>query len=363
MKTLIFLSLFFFISCNKERNQIIINGNLSNLPDGKMYLYRDVFNNKIDSTYTKNGFFSIKYTLKENTDEPLYLGLDHLDEYGILRSFSFPTYAKYKGTGYNSQFFFSDSIISLNGNITDFKSKSFNLKEKVKLVLSPKISAGYQTNALFNTDGDLFTEITHDTYNKVKSKIKEYPNSFHLLYEINNNRNSFTPIQVKSLLNIFKGEIIKSDTFKFLSEYNSKRFEKNKISLPKLLDNNGRKVEILNLKYKKHLVIFWASWCGPCREEIPSLKKVYELYKNDVEFISISIDEKDKAWQKALLKENMPWNQLIINENSKDYEKLEIFFQVSNSIPYVVLIDSNMKVLKSTVGLMTERELEEFLNK
>jgi len=57
----------------------------------------------------------------------------------------------------------------------------------------------------------------------------------------------------------------------------------------------------------------------------------------------------------------MPWKQLIVNENSKEYEPIEICFQVSNSIPYVALIDNNMKVLKSTVGSMTEKELEDFL--
>lgn len=57
----------------------------------------------------------------------------------------------------------------------------------------------------------------------------------------------------------------------------------------------------------------------------------------------------------------MSWKQLIVNEKSKEYESIEILFQLSNSIPYLVLIENNMKVLKSHVGSMSEIEMEEFI--
>ena len=60
------------------------------------------------------------------------------------------------------------------------------------------------------------------------------------------------------------------------------------------------------------LIDFWASWCGPCRREIPNLKKIYEAYVDKgLEIISISIDKEDKAWQKALDEEQLPWPNLI----------------------------------------------------
>ena len=57
----------------------------------------------------------------------------------------------------------------------------------------------------------------------------------------------------------------------------------------------------------------------------------------------------------------MSWKQLVVNENSKEYETIEIIFQLSSSIPYMVLLDNDMKVLKSHVGSMNEIELENFI--
>ncbi len=351
----IILILCFFSSC--EQKKIFIEGNINNLPDGVMYLCKDNNVNKIDSTETKKG----KFTFKQNLEnEPIYLALHHIDKNGVFRMISFPTNAKYNNSSYNSSLFMSDSIVSINGLFTDNAPIGMDTGGTI-FVTTPEVKAGYQTNAMFHTDGDLFDHINKNTFKKVISKIKEYPNSFHLFYQINNTRNSFSPEQIQLFLNTFKGKVTESNTFKNLKGYNEKRFEKKKLSVPLLTDNKGKKTEVLDHKFKKHLVVFWASWCGPCRQEIPSLKKMYSKYKNDIDFVSISIDEKNSLWQKALVKEQMPWKQFIVNENSKEFEPIEILFQLSPSIPYIALVDNNMKVLKTEVGTMTEIELEKFL--
>lgn len=353
--------LLILFSCKKHENNLLIKGNIPNLPDGTLFLSKDNFFDKIDSVKTINGKFEYNYSNKiEN--EPMYLVLKHIDNEGVFRHIGFKTKGKFKNAGYESSSFLSDSIITINGNLIDNTPIGFSSNNKSKMMtVSKEIIAGYQTNAMFHIDGDLFYYINKDTYIKVASKIKEYPNSFHLLYQINENRNSFTVSQTKNLLSFFKGEITNSKTFKDLKTYNEKRFNSKKLALPLLTNNKGKKTEVFNIKFKKHLVVFWASWCGPCRQEIPALKNMYSIYKDEVEFVSISTDENNSSWQKALQKEGMPWKQFIVSEKSKEYELVEIFFQLSTSIPYIALIDNNMKVLKSNVGLMTDTEMENFI--
>lgn len=88
-------------------------------------------------------------------------------------------------------------------------------------------------------------------------------------------------------------------------------------------------------KGKKVLLIdFWASWCAPCRKEIPNVKKQYELYKDKgFEVVSISIDEKEDAWRKALEQEKLQWPNYLDRMGAADAYKVR-------SIPAMFLIDA-----------------------
>jgi Thiol-disulfide isomerase and thioredoxins len=110
------------------------------------------------------------------------------------------------------------------------------------------------------------------------------------------------------------------------------------------------------MKSKKYVLIdFWASWCGPCRREIPNLKHMYELYASKgLQIISISKDEDKKAWEKALDKENMAWPNLL-NEKGVD----DLYFV--KTIPAIFLVDASTgKVLDDKLrGESLEKKLEE----
>ena len=90
-----------------------------------------------------------------------------------------------------------------------------------------------------------------------------------------------------------------------------------------LTDRNDQTVQLSSLlKGKFTYIDVWATWCGPCKMEIPHYAKLVEKFKgNDkVQFISISIDENVKAWKKMIDDDKPAWPQYIINgETSKKF--------------------------------------------
>ena len=84
------------------------------------------------------------------------------------------------------------------------------------------------------------------------------------------------------------------------------------------------------------LVVFSASWCAPCRAEIPLLKTIYEKTQSKLDMVYVSIDEQKTVsnWKKLMNEEDIPWRSLMaINDVEKIKEKY--FVQL---IPYTILV-------------------------
>lgn len=108
-------------------------------------------------------------------------------------------------------------------------------------------------------------------------------------------------------------------------------------------NEKGKTLHLDKLKGKITLIDFWASWCGPCRKEIPHVKKYYEEYKNKgVQFISVSIDAKKDAWTKALKEEQMPWLQGWAPNSGKEVLNTYLF----NGIPFLILLDKKGNIYR-----------------
>ena len=115
-------------------------------------------------------------------------------------------------------------------------------------------------------------------------------------------------------------------------------------------NTNLQIVKLSSLLKEGHymLVELWASWCGPCRADIPHLKETYERYHGKgFEMVSISVDDDTSAWLKAVQEEGMPWTQAC-GVNGKGYDKECLNLFGVRGVPSCVLIDGNGKVLSTS---------------
>ena len=91
-------------------------------------------------------------------------------------------------------------------------------------------------------------------------------------------------------------------------------------------DANGKMHSLSDYKGKVVVVDVWATWCGPCRAELPHLKKLEKAMEGkDVVFIGVSVDEKKnyEKWKKFLVEEQLPGVQLFADgwsKITKDYK-------------------------------------------
>lgn len=106
----------------------------------------------------------------------------------------------------------------------------------------------------------------------------------------------------------------------------------------------GQPFDLKSLKGKVVLVDFWATWCGPCRGEIPNMKEQYELYhEKGFEIVGVSIDDDRKALEEFLGEEKLPWIHLHQNDGTGSHANAERY--AINAIPACFLIDQSGKVV------------------
>lgn len=353
MKIILFVSFLTLssLSCNLIKDNVIIVGNLKHTKIIKVFL-TDSYNWEVllDSCDIINDEFIFK---RKKIDFKTY-SIYYNDSVGKKHSIEFinrvlsPDSLKYL----INYFMLDTSIIEIKGDWKKYKNHYYD------------VYTGVESKALFRTQimqfGYLNEDITKRTsqLNEYLSIIKQYPNSGYLLKQIDVNKSVLKKAELEAMLNLFSQRVLKeSSTGRALKTYLEKKIDKQNFQIFLLEDVTAKQSVLYDTTAAINMLIIWASWCGPCRQEIPFLKEINKLYSGKkLTMTSVSVDDEKALWYKAVEEEKMNWKQLLVPQAKK--EVFNNLFEIG-SIPCVLFLDGKGKLISRTIGL-DANSLEEY---
>jgi thiol-disulfide isomerase/thioredoxin len=152
---------------------------------------------------------------------------------------------------------------------------------------------------------------------------------------------------------------------KLTKQFNDiKRLAKGQVSpvFVNLENNAGGTTSLADLKGKYVYIDVWATWCGPCKAQIPSLKKVEKEYHDkNIEFVSLSIDvKKDHAtWKQMIIDKELGGIQLMADNDWKSKFVTDYGIQ---GIPRFILVDPSGNIVNSDAPRPSDKKLIDLFN-
>lgn len=133
------------------------------------------------------------------------------------------------------------------------------------------------------------------------------------------------------------------------------------LTLPSMDGGELRLLDVVKAN-KLTLIDCWASWCGPCRSEMPELVALYAAYHNKgLEIIGVSFDEDEEAWKSAVESMKMTWPQV---SELKSWDNVMTRQYGISSIPHTILVDQNGTILAQKLrGEELENTIKTLLDK
>lgn len=260
-----------------------------------------------------------------------------------------------RGTSFPVGFYLENSPIELNIRISQ-SNRTQNGKDISMKSLQGQI---YGSHAEEESQYILFLSEQQDIENWIAS----HPSNIPTLMRLSSKwARTFSPDVVEKWLNMMDKNLSEHVAYKDVVKQIAKRREL-VINAPApdfvLPSEKGEKTALKDFRGKYVLLDFWASWCGPCRGEIPNLKKAWDNYHpKGLEIISITIDKNEQDWRKALKEEQMPWTQL----NGRGSEVADQYNV--RGIPHILLIDPKGKIVGINLrGEKLEKKLQELLSR
>jgi peroxiredoxin len=125
----------------------------------------------------------------------------------------------------------------------------------------------------------------------------------------------------------------------------------------KLKTHDGKVIELAKLKGKVVVVNFWATWCGPCRKEIPGFMEVYKQYKDKgLEIVGVSLDQEGWDVVKPYIERAKMNYPVVVGDGN-----LATAYGGIDAIPATFIIDKKGNLARKHVGYMPREDFENLI--
>lgn len=356
-------------SCQTEGNYTI-KGDIANLDSEKIFLVNYVDNKPvaIDSAEVKNNSFVIEGRIDIPTKCYLYKNIG--DRRSVANLYVENTDISIKGDAKKLT-----EIVIIGGKEQALDKKFDSIDKTIKEKTKPLNDQYMKLMAKKEDLGDKFNkevEILEKKYDSIiKSAnletvalIKSNLSSITAMDRLYRNSRNMEIKETKTILDSLVGDATKAPSYTKLKE---KIVLLENVEIGKqapdftLPTPDGEKLSLSSFKGKLLILDFWASWCGPCRQENPNVVKLYNKYHSQgLEILSVSLDDNREKWLKAIKDDGLVWNH--VSDLQGWSNKAAKLYAVSG-IPHIVLISKEGVILaKNLRGEELENKLKEYIN-